>query len=157
MKRALKIIVVVLFVGFVAIQFIRPDRTNPPIIAERTLEATTEVPENVKAILSRSCADCHSNNTYYPWYSQIAPASWFLANHVSEGRRELNFSEWATYERRKKKRKMEEVCEQIETRQMPLPSYLWIHRDAAMSDGDIKTLCDWANAEAAKNTTPRSE
>lgn len=150
LKRVLQIIAVILFIAFVAIQFIRPDFTNPPIIAEQTLEAHIQVPENVKTILSRSCADCHTNATVYPWYSKIQPAAWFLADHIRDGRAELNFSEWGTFSKRKQKRKLEEVCEQIEIREMPLPSYLWIHRDAQMSDEEIKILCDWAKAESAK-------
>jgi hypothetical protein len=153
MKRALKIIVVVLFAGFIVIQFIRPDMTNPPVVAEQTLEASTQIPENVKTILSRSCADCHTNNTVYPWYAQISPFSWFLAFHIDDGRAHLNFSEWAKLEDRRKKRKLEEVCEQVETREMPLPSYLWIHTDATMSDEEIRILCDWTKAEIAKFST----
>jgi hypothetical protein len=153
MKKALKIIVIVLAVLFIAIQFYRPDMTNPPVVTEQTLEAATQVPEPVEKILNRSCSDCHTNNTLYPWYSKISPSSWFLANHIKEGRRELNFSEWATYETRRKRRKLDAVCEQAETREMPLPSYLWIHWDAKLSDEEIKTLCDWAKAESARLET----
>ncbi|HEX8370801.1 MAG TPA: heme-binding domain-containing protein [Pyrinomonadaceae bacterium] len=153
MKRILKIIVVVLFIGFIVIQFIRPEMTNPPVGAGQTLEASTEIPENVKTILSRSCADCHTSNTIYPWYAQISPFSWFLTDHINEGRRHLNFSEWAKLEDRRKKRKLEEVCEQVETREMPLPSYLWIHTDAAMSDDEIRLLCDWTKAEIGRLST----
>ncbi len=150
MKKALKITVLILFLAFIGIQFVRPVTTNPPIVAEQTLEAATQVPENVQKILTRSCSDCHTNNTNYPWYSKISPASSFLANHIKDGRRNLNFSEWGTYETRLKRKKLDEVCEQISAREMPLPSYLWIHRDAKLSDNDIKTLCDWAEAERAK-------
>lgn len=150
MKRILKIIVVALFAGFIVLQFIRPDMTNPPVVADQTLEATTGVPETVAKILTRSCADCHSHNTVYPWYSHIQPSGWFQDWHIREGRAELNLSEWAKLEDRRKKRKLEEICEQAETRQMPLPSYLWIHREAQMSDDEIRILCDWTKAEAAK-------
>jgi Haem-binding domain len=150
MKRVLKIIVVVLFVAFIVVQFIRPNMTNPPVVAEQTLEASTQLPENVKTILSRSCADCHTNSTVYPWYAQISPFSWFLADHIKDGRREVNFSEWATFEDRRKKRKLQEICEQVETREMPLPSYLWIHWDAKMSDEEIRIVCDWTKTEINK-------
>lgn len=150
MKRVLKIIVTALFAGFIVLQFIRPDMTNPPVVPELTLEATTEVPENVRAILTRSCADCHSNNTVYPWYSHIQPSGWFQDSHIRDGRRELNFSEWARLEDRRKKRKLEEICEQVETREMPLASYLWIHWDAQMSDEEIRIVCDWTKAEIVK-------
>ena len=80
---------------------------------------------------------------------QISPVSWWLKNHINEGRRELNVSEFGTYADKKKGRKLHEICEQVE-KEMPLPSYLWIHRDATLSDNDIKVLCDWAESERAK-------
>lgn len=155
MKKILKIIATVLVVAFVAIQFYCPDRTTPPIVEAETLEANAQVPENVAAILKRSCSDCHSNQTEYPWYSNVAPFSWLLANHIEDGRRELNFSIWGTYEARKKKRKLNEICEQVETGEMPYNQYLWLHRDAKLSEDDKKILCDWTTAEKAKiNETP---
>ena len=150
MKKALKVIAILFIVGFVGIQFIRPDFTNPPVNEAETHEATMQVPENVKAILNRSCADCHSHATKYPWYSNIQPSAWFLQDHIDHGRRELNLSVWKTYEPRKQRRKLSQICEEVQSRHMPLPSYLWIHWDAKMSDADIKTLCDWTDAESAK-------
>lgn len=150
MKKALKITVIVLFAAFIAIQFYRPDFTNPPVIAEQTLEANNQIPGAVENILVRSCNDCHTNKTEYPWYSQIAPSSWFLANHISDGRRHLNFSEWRTYEISRKRRKLEEVCEQVKEREMPLPSYLWIHWGAKLSDEEVKILCDWTESERSR-------
>ena len=152
MKKALKIIVIVGVIAFIGIQFIRPDFTNPPVVEADTLEASMQVPEQVDAILNRSCVDCHTNKTVYPWYSKIAPVSWWLGNHISEGRRELNMSVWNTYSPKKKANKLNEICEQVESGEMPLPSYLWIHRYAVLKDGETKTLCDWANAEKAKIT-----
>ncbi len=152
MKKVLKIIAVVFVVAFIAVQFYRPDRTNPPIVEAETLEATVQVPENVAAILKRSCSDCHSNQTVYPWYSNVAPFSRLLSNHIEEGRRELNFSIWATYDARKKKRKLDEICEQIEIGEMPFNQYLWLHRDAQLSEDDKKLLCEWTTAEKSKIT-----
>jgi hypothetical protein len=150
MKKALKIAAIILVLAFIAVQFIRPDFTNPPVNQAETLEAATEVPENVQTILKRSCKDCHSNETKYPWYSGIQPSAWFLADHIADGRRELNLSVWSTYEARRKRKKLAEICEQVQSKEMPLPSYLWIHWDAKMSDADIKTLCDWTESESAK-------
>jgi hypothetical protein len=150
MKKALKIIAVVLFVAFIVIQFFRPDFTNPPVTQAETLEATTQVPENVQAILKRSCNDCHTNQTEFPWYSKIQPSASFLKGHIDDGRRHLNFSVWNTYEMRKKRNKLEEVCEQVEGKMMPLPSYLWLHWSAKLSDEDGRILCDWAKAEKAR-------
>ena len=150
MKKILQIAAILLVAAFIAIQFIRPDQTNPPVVAAESIQSSIAIPENVSSILARSCADCHTNTTKYPWYSQIAPASWFLANHVRDGRKELNLSVWNTYTDKKKSHKLEELCEQVEQGAMPLPSYLWIHRDAALKEGEARILCDWANAERAK-------
>lgn len=150
MKRALKIIAVVFVAASIIAQFFRPDQTNPTIVQADTLEATTQVPENVEQILKRSCNDCHTNQTNYPWYSGITPFSWLLQHHIDEGRGKLNFSVWNTYELRRKTRKLGEICEQVDTGEMPLNQYLWIHRDAKLSEEDKKTLCDWALAETQK-------
>jgi hypothetical protein len=149
-KKIVKIVAIVVVLLFLLIQFVRPDRNNPAVNPADTLEATTKVPENVKAVLARSCADCHSNETTYPWYSNVAPFSWLLADHIRDGRRELNISEWGTYPARKKTKKLEEICEQVSEGEMPLSSYLWIHRDAALTDADRGLLCDWAKAERAR-------
>lgn len=150
MKRAIKIAVVALAILFVIAQFFRPDLSNPPIGQGQDLGSAVNVPEDVHSILQRSCNDCHSNNTAYPWYSQISPMSWWLKGHIDDGRRELNFSEWGTYSVQKRAKKLEEICEQVEAREMPLPSYTWVHRDAPLSDAEIKTLCEWTKAESAK-------
>lgn len=150
MKKALKIIAIVLFVGFVVIQFFRPDFTNPTITQAETLQAATQVPDNVQAILKRSCNDCHTNETVYPWYSKIQPSAWFLKDHIDDGRRELNFSTWGKYETRRKRKKLEEICEQVEGKMMPLPSYLWVHWSAKLSDEEGKILCDWAKTEQSR-------
>jgi hypothetical protein len=149
MKKALKIIVIVLVVAFVVIQFIRPDLTNPPVDPAETLEANLQVPDNVQAILTRSCKDCHSNETKYPLYSKIQPSAYFMKNHIDDGRKEINFSTWKSLTPARQKRKLSEICEQAQSKEMPLPSYLWIHWDAKMSDEDIKTLCDWTETVKA--------
>lgn len=152
MIKTLKISAILIFLGFIIIQFFRPDFTNPPVNQAETLQATLQVPENVQAILTRSCMDCHSHETKYPWYSKIQPSAWFLADHIAEGRRELNFSIWKTYEPSRQRRKLSEICEETKAKAMPLPSYLWIHRDAKLSDAEIKTLCDWSESESSKVT-----
>jgi Haem-binding domain len=150
MKKILKIVAIVLVAAFVVGQLIRPNFSNPPIVPGETLEDSTSVPAEVQMIMSRSCNDCHSNKTLYPWYSQISPFNWFLAGHIDEGRDEMNVSTWNTYTAKKKIHKLEEICEMLQTKQMPLPSYLWIHRDAILSEEQSKTLCDWAAEEAQK-------
>ena len=156
LKKILKIALIVIAVAFVIGQFIRPDFTNPPVNASETLWASTAVPDDVHQILARSCNDCHSNETAYPWYAKITPSNWYLANHIAEGRREMNLSVWNTYSAKKKMKKLEEVCEQLEQGEMPLPSYLWLHGDAALSDNDKNVLCSWAKAERERiqSSTP---
>lgn len=145
-KRILLALVVIL----VLIQVVRPNMTNPPLDPARQLVA----PPQVQAILDRSCNDCHSNKTRWPWYAQLAPVSWFLADHVKDGRRELNFSEFKTYSAKKANHKLQEVCEQVEQREMPLKTYLPLHPSAQLSDADRKTLCDWTRATRAAMLAP---
>lgn len=134
MKKILKIAAVIAFAGFIVIQFFRPAFSNPEIVAGQPIESSIEVPGDVQTVFSKSCNDCHSNKTAYPWYAQVSPFSWFLSGHIEEGRRELNFSEWNSYSNRQKIRKLEELCEMVEGGSMPLGSYLWIHRDAGLNE-----------------------
>src|SRR5687767_12229671 len=95
--RTVKIGLTALAVLVLAIQFVRPARTNPATDPAATLHAQTAVPPDVAAILERSCRDCHSNGTRWPWYSNVAPVSWWVIDHVNHGRSHFNFSEWAKY------------------------------------------------------------
>ncbi len=149
-KKIFKILVIVVVAAFVVLQFFQIDKTNPPVVQAETLEASTTVPSNIVIIIGKSCGDCHTNQTVYPWYSNVQPTAWFLKNHIDDGRRKLNFSIWNTYTSAKKSKKLDEICEQIESKEMPIPSYLWIHRDSILSDSDGKALCEWAKQEKAK-------
>jgi hypothetical protein len=150
MKKVLKWSVVVLALVFLGAQAYRPDRANPAVDERKTLRANTQLTPEVAAIFERSCNDCHSNETTWPWYSQVSPVSWFLKNHVEEGRRELSFSEWATYAKRKRERKLHEICEQVESGQMPLTSYLPLHPSARLSDEDKRRICEWTKLEEGR-------
>lgn len=145
MKKLLKVVLIALVLVFAAAQLVRPDLTNPPVDPAQELRA----PAHVQSILDRSCNDCHSNRTQYPWYARISPVSWWLKDHIKEGRQELNFSEFATYKARRKNRKFEEICEQVKEGEMPLPSYLPMHPSAKLSDANRRTLCEWAMSERA--------
>lgn len=147
MRKVLKWLVIVLALLFLCAQVYRPDRTNPPVDERRTMRANTRMTPEVEAILRRSCQDCHSSETSWPWYSNVSPASWFLKNHVDDGRRELSFSEWATYPKRKRERKLHEMCEQVESGEMPLKSYLPLHPSARLSDNDRRVICEWTSQE----------
>lgn len=150
MKKVIKIFAVIVVVSLVVIQFFRIDKSAPAVVQGETLESAVIVPPDVALILGRSCNDCHSNTTIYPWYSNIQPTAWFLKSHIDDGRRHLNFSVFNTYTAKKKAHKLEEICEQVESRLMPLPSYLWIHGDASLKETEANALCDWASQEKGK-------
>jgi len=149
-KNILTALTILALATLVVIQFFRIDSTNPGVNTKETLESALNVPEPVRTILDRSCADCHSHKTTYPWYANVQPMAWFLKNHIDEGRRKLNLSVFGTYPVKKQARKIEEMCEEAQKREMPLPSYLWIHREAALNADEIKLLCDWATSEKAR-------
>ena len=148
--KVFKILAIIIVLALIVLQFFRIDRTNPTVVQAETLEATLAIPSDISGIIGRSCNDCHSNNTLYPWYSNVQPMAWFLKNHIDDARRQMNFSIWKTYSPKKQSKKLEDICEQLEAKEMPLPSYLWIHWDSILSDNDSKTLCDWAKLEKAK-------
>lgn len=134
----LKIIAAVLIVAFIGIQFIPAERTNPPVTGE------IDAPAEVKEIFMRSCYDCHSNESVWPWYSYIAPASWLLADDVGDGRAELNFSEWKGYDEKKKQKKIKETWEEVKEGEMPQWYYVIMHPGAKLSDADKETIRKWS-------------
>lgn len=134
-----------LLIIIVALQFIRPERNISDVPSANDIRVHYPLPANVESILKRACYDCHSNNTAYPWYSNIQPFGLWLQNHVNEGKAELNFSEFATYSPKKADHKLEETIEMIEEKEMPLESYTWIHKNAVLSAEEIQIVKDWAN------------
>lgn len=153
MKRLWKIarwIVVVMVCLFVVAQFSRPARTNPTVDQSRALQAHTQVSTEVAAILDRSCGDCHSNKTRWPWYSNVAPVSWFVIDHVDHGRSHLNFSEWGRFNQREAQEMLGQICREVKSGSMPLSSYTPLHPGSKLSADDVKMLCDWTSAEQAR-------
>lgn len=147
MKKILKWIGISLVVLVVVIQVIRPAKTNPAVDETQTMRASTQMSPEVASVLDRACSDCHSSKTTWPWYSQIAPISWYVIRDVNQGRKELSFSDWGKYEPRRKARKLQEICEQVEKGEMPMKSYVLIHPTASLSESDRHLLCDWAKQE----------
>lgn len=150
MRKILKVAVIGLAVVFVVLQFFQIDRASVPVVPNETLQAAVNVPADITQILGRSCNDCHTDQTRYPWYSYVQPAGWFLKDHIEEGKRELNLSVFNTYEPKRKVRKLEEMCEMVQAGSMPLPSYTWIHGSAVLSKSDVQAICDWAEKEKVK-------
>jgi hypothetical protein len=157
MKKALKWAVIVILVLFVAAQAYRPDLSGPPVDESKSMRATAQLSPEVGAIFDRACNDCHSSKTDWPWYSQVAPVSWWLKNHVDAGRHELSFSEWGTYPQRKAARKLSEICDEVSAGEMPLKSYLLLHPAAKLSDADKKAICDWTEQERARAAAASSQ
>ncbi|MBL7987172.1 MAG: heme-binding domain-containing protein [Chlorobi bacterium] len=154
MKKALKWIGIALLAAFVIIQFIRPDLDNPASIAGQSIWSDPTMTPKVEQILRRSCNDCHSNETVWPWYSNIAPVSWLLASDVEDGRKHLNFSTWLTRPAEKRDHKLEELAEEVQKGGMPLPIYLIMHGDAALSNQDVATLKEWVDYARRQLTAP---
>lgn len=153
MKKILSRPALVAVVLFVALQLIPVSRPNPTVAPERSVYAALAVPADVKAVLDRSCRDCHTNETSWPSYAYVAPISWLVARHVKEGRSELNLSDWAAYDRAKATKKLFEICEEVREGKMPLRPYLLTHEKAKLSRQEIDTLCAWtaaARGEAAE-------
>ena len=148
--RILKWIAIVLVVVFVGIQFVRPTRTNPPVDESQTIFARTQMTPEVSAIIDRSCRDCHSHKTDWPWYSNVAPVSWWLTDHVDTGRKDLNLSEWGRLPPDRQDKKLRQICDEVSDGMMPLSSYLPMHPQARLSEQDKRTLCDWVDAERAR-------
>jgi len=147
MRKLLKWTAIILVIIFVGLQFIRSAKTNPPIDQSQTIEAHTQMTPQVAAILDRSCNDCHSNKTRWPWYSNVAPASWLVIGHVNDARKDLNFSEWSRRDRDRQSKKLQQMCDEVTDGAMPLGSYTPLHPGSKLSADDVKTLCDWANSE----------
>lgn len=130
-----------------AIQFIPVERNVSTVPAGQSFERTEKVPANVATILKVSCYDCHSNNTRYPWYSELQPGAYFMAQHIKEGKEELNFDEFNDYSKRRKKAKIKSIISQIEKDQMPLKSYLLLHHDADLTPEQQKVLMQFFQSE----------
>jgi len=137
-RMLLKLFGLVAFVALGLIQLVPVERTNPPV------EADLEAPADVKAILRRACYDCHSHETRWPWYSYVAPTSWYVTNHVEEARGDLDFSAWPRFDFEAQAEALKEIREQVSKGKMPLRSYTWLHRDARLDPAERERIVSWA-------------
>ena len=143
MSKLVKRILLGLLAVFVIMQFFRIDKTNPPVDASKDFIKLNNPPAEVAQILSSVCYDCHSHETKYPWYTNIAPVSWWVKGHINHGRGDLNFSKWADYDAKRKDHKLEECYEELEKKAMPLKSYTWAHSNARLTDEQRALMVDW--------------
>ena len=135
-----------LLVLLVLIQFYPRKAANNNPDASRDIASVHTVPAPVQNILRSACYDCHSNKTTYPWYSKLQPVSMWLEDHIAEGKKELNFSEFATYPLARQFRKLEEIGGEVKEGEMPLESYTFIHTDAKLTADQRATLVNWSDA-----------
>lgn len=142
----IKVLIAILIV-LVVIQLIPVERQNPPVDISQDLFSHVEAPEEVKAVITGACYDCHSYQTSLPWYTYVAPVSWWLKNHIDEGREHLNFSIWGEYDQEKKVHKMKEAYEEVDEQHTPLKSYAWMHHAAQLSDEQRTALVEWFKAQ----------
>ncbi len=140
MSRRLKQAGVVFVIVFAAAQLVRPDRTNPATDVNRTIKAHVGTASGLPAVLDRSCRDCHSNGTVWPWYTRVAPVSWAMAYGVTAGRKAVNFSEWGAYQPERRQRLLAESCQDASKGKMPGPWTL-LHPEAKLSTQDVETIC----------------
>jgi hypothetical protein len=143
-KRSFFIIIGILAV----IQVVRPARTNPVSNPNEHIKAVLPLHPEVEATFSRACNDCHSNNTVWPWYSNVAPVSWLVVSDVREGREKLNFSTWAAYGREKQQKLLGKICEEVKEGEMPEIQYTLMHPRARLNDGERRAVCAWTSALA---------
>ena len=152
-RKLLRFILSFLFIGLVVIQLFQPDKNNNSVSLRNDISTILPVPDTVNKLLALACYDCHSNNTNYPWYTNIQPISWWLQNHIEEGKQHFNFNEFATIQAKNGKtalqrqlHKLEEIKETLEEGEMPLPSYLWMHKEADLSKEQKQMIINWADS-----------
>src|SRR5690625_1739864 len=141
--KTLKIIALIILVAFIGIQFIPTERNQSDFVPKTDFLLVYNTPENIGNLIMESCYDCHSNNTKYPWYNRVQPIAWFLEDHVMEGKKELNFSEWDAYSNRRKNSKLNSIISQIRDDEMPLFSYTIMHRNAVYSDYEKELVMEY--------------
>lgn len=152
MKSILKKVFILLIVALVIIQFFRPAKNIDTTANAQDIHVLYTVPDSVSHVLEKACYDCHSNNTRYPWYFSIQPVAWFMNDHITEGKRELNFTEFGKRTPVKQAKKLLKLAKEVEEGGMPLDSYTWIHKDAVLTDNEKKLIIDWARNLSAQIT-----
>lgn len=144
-KSSIKKVVGAAVLLFIIIQFFGTEKNSSTIASENAIEKHYKVPLKIQGLLKTSCYDCHSNTSEYPWYSNVQPVKWWLADHINDGKKHLNFDEFNTYTTKKKLHKLDELVETIHKDEMPLSSYTFIHGNAKLSDADKNGIEAWVN------------
>lgn len=141
-----------LLVVAVLLQFTNPPQTNPPVLPGNDLCATNPPPARIVGLLRAACYDCHSHETQWPWYSRVAPISWNVVGHTDQGRKRLNFSEWPHDSLKRARSRWQNIRDEVESGDMPLRGYAFMHSQARLSVADRAELAKWADEEAHRLT-----
>ncbi|MEO7311006.1 MAG: heme-binding domain-containing protein [Chitinophagaceae bacterium] len=147
-RRWFRIVMLSLLIIFMVIQFFQPDKNNNDVTIANNISSVVDLPDSVNKLLHVACYDCHSNNTEYPWYSNIQPVGWWLGSHIKDGKLRLNFNEFGTYATKKQLKKLKAIKETQQDKSMPLDSYTWIHKDARLTDAERQLIINWADSSA---------
>jgi hypothetical protein len=142
--QIIKKVLWLLLIAFVVAQFFGPEKNQGDMASIDAFMAETNPPEDVKMILKEACFDCHSDVTRYPWYNNITPVNYWLADHIKHGKKHFNVSKWEGNSVKRKDHKFEELIEMVEKKEMPLNSYTWTHTEAKLTDAQINAVVDWA-------------
>lgn len=151
-----KISLALLFI-FIVIQAFRIDKTTKAVDAAKDFISVTGTNAEVANLLKIACYDCHSNQPVYPWYTNIAPVSWWIKHHINEGSHHLNFSIWGEYKDKRKHHKLEECIEMVEEGEMPMDSYTWMHKEAKLTDAQRQLLVEWFKGLKDQIQLPQEE
>lgn len=128
-----------------ALQCIRPDKNRSADAEGRaSLVEALQAPAAIRTLLANACYDCHSDNTRYPWYAEVQPVGWMLARHVRDGKAALNLSTFANLPKKTQAKRLNYMLDAIAARDMPLRPYTWLHRDAVLTEAQLKTFATWA-------------
>ena len=142
----IKKILIFLLIALIAIQFFHPKSNKSTGDQPNSIAKVYAIPADVESILKKACNDCHSNNTRYPWYSNIQPVDWWLDNHIKDGKKEMNLDEYSNRSLRYRYNKMKQTIDLVKKGEMPLESYTWIHKDAKLTEEEKSKLTDWAGS-----------
>lgn len=145
MSRFKKILLAI-FIGFIAIQFVQPARNTNGQVLATDITKVAFVSDSVQMILKKACYDCHSNHTNYPFYAYIQPVGWLLNSHIQDGKKQLNFSEFGAMPKRRQESKLKSIASQIKDGAMPLPQYALLHKNAMPNKTEKDLIIQWANS-----------
>ena len=150
MGRKIKLVGLGLIAVLIVLQFFQPERNNAPIDPELDMLELLAPPEPVADLIWDACYDCHSNQTNYPWYNRMSPVSLYLYKHIKKGKEDLNFSEYGLLDKADKIGEFADFCDAVDAGNMPLQSYMLIHKDARLTQEERETLCNWTEKQALK-------